>query len=343
MGGAAPVDEEPSRSDLVHERLRESPVKRWVLLDGNRYVLAALLSILVFVICVSFGLTGFVPVTDPGAGSTLVGAIVGGTLPFVTIVLAINQLVLAQELGGTGDLEDRFDAMTSFRREVETRTGTDVSPAAPADFLGLVVDAVADRAETLRSEVRRTDDPRLASEVENFVDAIAVEAETVTEALEDAEFGTFDALSSVLGHFNGAHLYMARTLRSRYADDLSAEARETLDALLGLFGDLAVARQTFKTLYMEYELAHLSKLLLYVGFPTLLGGGIFLLTYGAVVDAVGDPIVLVIVVSAVVTLVFLPFVVLLVYTLRIATIASRTADFGPFVPRVEPEEGGDRT
>jgi hypothetical protein len=37
-------------------------------------------------------------------------------------------------------------------------------------------------------------------------------------------------------------------------------------------------RLTFKTLYMQYELAHLSKVLLYVGFPTLLGGGIFLMT-----------------------------------------------------------------
>jgi len=105
-----------------------------------------------------------------------------------------------------------------------------------------------------------------------------------------------------------------------------------------LFGKLAVARQTFKTLYMQYELAHLSKLLLYVGFPTLLGGGIFLMAYGPIVATVDDRTALVAIVSLVVTLVFLPFNVLLVYTLRIATIASRTADFGPFVPRVEIED-----
>lgn len=40
---------------------------------------------------------------------------------------------------------------------------------------------------------------------------------------------------------------------------------------------------------------------------------------------------LVVIVNIVVTFVFLPFIVLLVYTFRIATIASRTADFGPFV------------
>ena len=79
-------------------------------------------------------------------------------------------------------------------------------------------------------------------------------------------------------------------------------------------------------------------MLLYVGFPTLLGGGIFMMSYGPILDAVGDPNVLVLVVSTVVTLVFLPFVVLLVYAFHIASIASRTADFGPFVPRVDFEE-----
>lgn len=89
---------------------------------------------------------------------------------------------------------------------------------------------------------------------------------------------------------------------------------------------------------MQYELAHLSKLLLVVGFPTLLGGGLFMMAYGSIIEAVGDPTALVFGVSTVVTFVFLPFIVLLVYTFRIASIASRTADFGPFVPRVEFEE-----
>lgn len=338
MGQDGATGGQSEESDLVHNRLRESPFKRWVLLDGDRLTLTVMLSFVVFAICFGLGLAGFVPVTDPAVSTTLVAAIVGGTLPFVTIVLAINQLVLAQELGWAGDLEERFDEMTSFRREVESATDTPVSPAAPADFLDLIVRTVADRAKTLRPVADRVDDPDLATRVDDFVDAITAESEVITDALDDAEFGTFDALSSVLGHFNGTHLYTARSLRTRHADDFPEGARETFDSLIDLLGHLAVARQTFKTLYIEYELAHLSKILLYVGLPTLLGGGLFLLTYGSIVGVVGDPLVLLVVVSAVVTLVFLPFVVLLVYTLRIATIASRTADFGPFVPRADVEQ-----
>jgi hypothetical protein len=65
-----------------------------------------------------------------------------------------------------------------------------------------------------------------------------------------------------------------------------------------------------------------------------------MMSYPVVVSAVGTPTLLVLVVGAVVTLAFLPFVVLLVYTFRIASIASRTADFGPFVTRMEFAEMG---
>lgn len=338
MGTDKAIDEEVTQSELVHERLRESPVKRWILLDGNRYMLTVLLSLVVFFVCAVVGFAGFIPVTDSATATTLVAAIVGGTLPFITIVLAINQLVLSQELGWTGSLKERFEGMQAFRREVERSTGTPVSPAAPADFLQLVVDNAVERAEGLLSAESDSGDPEFKTLLEEFVTAITNEGESVTEALETAEFGTFEALSAVLGHFNGAHLYAARSIRAHHAADLSEESIVKLDELIELLGQLAVARQTFKTLYMQYELAHLSKILLYVGFPTLLGGGIFMMTYGPIIDAVGDPTLLVLVVSTVVTLVFLPFIVLVVYTFRIASIASRTADFGPFVPRVDFED-----
>jgi hypothetical protein len=331
------IDEEVPESDLVHERLRESPAKRWVLLDGNRFALATLLSVVVFSVCAGIGFAGYIPVTDPGTATTLVGAIVGGTLPFITIVLAINQLVLSQEMGWPSDLQDRFEGMVSFRRQVETVAGRDISPASPADFLQVIVSAVVERAEALRSAADRAGEGGVADLIEDLVGAVEDEGRLVNDALADAEFGTFDALAAILGHFNGAHLYAARTIRADHAVELPDDALESLDALIELLGHLAVARQTFKTMYMQHELAYLSKLLLYVGFPTLLGGGVFMMTYDRIIEALSEP-ALVVVVGVAVTFVFLPFVVLLVYTLRIATITSRTADFGPFVPRVDIEE-----
>ena len=331
------IDEEVPQSDLVHERLRESPIKRWLLLDGSRFALASLLSIVVFSVCTGIGFAGYIPVTDPATATRLVGSIVGGTLPFITIVLAINQLVLSQEMGLPDDLQDRFEGMVSFRRQVETVTGSGISPASPADFLQVIVDAVVEHVEAFRSAVDRSEDTQLVALTEELVGAVENEGRLVRNALEGADFGTFNALSSVLGHFNGVHLYTARTIRAEHGNELSNDALDALDVLIELLGHLAVARQTFKTLYMQHELAYLSKLLLYVGFPTLLGGGIFMMTYIQIIEVLSEP-ALVVIVAVAVTFVFLPFVVLLVYTLRIATITSRTADFGPFVPRVDLDE-----
>ncbi|RKD88661.1 hypothetical protein [Halopiger aswanensis] len=338
MSADEQIDEEVRRSDLVHKRLRESPIKRWIMLDGGRYTITFLFSVIVFVTCAGIGFAGYIPVTDPDTATTLVAAIVGGTLPFITIVLAINQLVLSQELGWPGDLTDRLEEMTTFRHEVESVTETPVSPAAPADFLQLIVDTVVAQTKQLRADTDQMTDPNHTTVVEDFIEAVTSEGELVSDSLEGADFGTFDALSAVLGRFNGAHLYAARKIQTYYADELSDNSLETLDQLIELLGYLAVARQSFKTLYMQYELAHLSKVLLVVGFPTLLGGGIFMMVYPTLIETIGIPMLLVVIVSAVITFVFLPFIVLLVYTSRIALIASRTADFGPFVPRVDFEE-----
>lgn len=341
MGSNEQIDEEVSQSDLVHNRQQESPIKRWILLDGNRYTITGLFSVVVFAACAAIGFAGYIPVADPDTSTTLVTAIVGGTLPFITIVLAINQLVLSQELGWPDDLFDRFEGMTSFRHEVEHLTQTPVSPAAPADFLQLIVDTVVNRTEQLRTDTDGVTTPDHVAAVRSFVESVTTEGKQVSESLEGSDFGTFNALSAVLGRFNGSNLYACRHIQARYADELSDGDLASLDQLIELFGHLAVARQSFKTLYIQHELAHLSKLLLISGFPSLLGGGLFMMAYPRIVETVAEPMLLVVIVCIAVTVVFLPFIILVVYTFRIASIASRTADFGPFVPRVDFE--GDDT
>ncbi|XVH30402.1 hypothetical protein ACNS7O_08300 [Haloferacaceae archaeon DSL9] len=327
--GDAYLDE----SGMVFRSFQWSPIRRWVLLDGDRATLIYCLTGLVFAVAVGLGYAAVIPATDPDAVVPFIGALVGGTLPFITIVLAINQLVLSQELDWPGALRDRFREMTAFRRDVEDLTGAAVSPASPADFLQLLVDETVDRAEAVLETVSDADNDRLQADVDRYVSDIRTEGDTVTEALSDAEFGTFEALSTVLNHYNGEHLHTTRVIRQTHADEVGDAT--ALDELVDLLEQLAVARQTFKTLYMQYELAFLSRLLLYVGFPSLLGGGLLMMSYGTVVATLPASEFAVLVMALGVTLVFLPFIVLLAYTLRIATVASRTADFGPFVPQAD--------
>ncbi|QLD90896.1 hypothetical protein HWV07_18330 [Natronomonas salina] len=325
--GPDPFEDEDS--ELTYDPVSESPVKRWLLLDGDRLVISAVLAAGVFTAVVALHLGGVLRVRNDQAVVTLLSGLVGGTLPFITIVLAINQLVLSQELGWTDELADRFQGMVSFRRDVEELTGETVSPASPADFLKHVVLATVETGRRLPGSLADDADEDDVADVERFGDALVAEGRPVIDALDDAEFGTFDALTAVLGHHQGDHLHTARVHRLERTDAFADTG--PLDELIDLLEALAVARQTFKTLYVQHELAVLSRLLLYVGFPTLVGGGLLVMVYPTLAGdvAIGT---LVVVAAVGVTLVFLPFIVLLSYSLRIATIAARTADFGPFVP-----------
>ncbi|QLK27509.1 hypothetical protein HYG81_07885 [Natrinema zhouii] len=318
-------------SQLTYQKITESPLKRWLLLDGHRLAIAGILSLGLYAAVVALYAVDLFPVTDADAVVTLFGSLVGGTLPFITIVLAINQLVLSQELGWTPDLRDRFEGMTDFQRDVEELTASGVSPASPAAFLNVIVTATVDRARRLPDALAADADADKRDELERFIVALESDGRAVSDALEDAEFGTFEALSAVLGHHQGNYYHAARTFR----DDWGAAFDETepLEELIELLGYLAIARQTFKTLYVQHELAVLSRMLLYVGFPTLVGGGLLLVSYARIVAAISSTWLLLAIAAGGVVLVFLPFMVLLSYALRIATIAARTADFGPFVPR----------
>jgi hypothetical protein len=68
----------------------ESPLKRWLLLDGHRLHIAGLLAGVGFGAVVVLQATGGLRPRDPAAVVRLLAALVGGTLPFITIVLAIN-------------------------------------------------------------------------------------------------------------------------------------------------------------------------------------------------------------------------------------------------------------
>jgi hypothetical protein len=178
--GTVPEEDD---SRLVYDPVSESPLKRWLLLDGTRLLVAAALAVGVFASVVGLHAAGALRVRDAGAVVTLLSALVGGTLPFITIVLAIDQLVLSQELGWTDELVERFQGMVAFRRDVEGLTGTEVSPASPADFLKHVVEATVDRGRALPEALADDADPETVDDVERFADALVAEGRPVIDAL----------------------------------------------------------------------------------------------------------------------------------------------------------------
>jgi len=317
-------------ADTMYERSARSTVSAYLLMEADRRLVAGGLVLGVFLGLV--GLSLLLP--DPAAAlrsgdptETVFQALVGATITGVTLVLTLNQLVLSQEFGAVGDQRGRMEGAMSFREDVAECVGDQVSPAEPSAFLRALVDRSLERVRAVREAV---DDP---DELETLLDSTEENAERVSERLSDATFGEFDVVSAALDFNYSWKLYAARrALADRGDDDPAAEPLEGLAEVLRLFGP---AREHFKTLYFQTELIDLSRAVLWSSLPSL----VVTVAALAFVDiptlrgaVLGVP-VSVLVMSAVVTIAVTPFVVLLAYILRIATITDRTLSIGPFILR----------
>ncbi|MFP9191011.1 hypothetical protein [Natronosalvus vescus] len=316
-------------------------VNRWVFLNGDRGLLSALLLVCVLVLSALLIAGGIITPTESEHVTTLAAALIGGMLPFITVVLAINQLILSEEFGTTGTFETRLEETRDFRRQVESHTGVSPSPVEPAAFLRVLIEAKHRAAREWRTAHRDcVDSSELAAAIETHVEHTTdLDAEAVS-TLEDTSFGSFTVIEVIIRYNDSWQLQVLRRLRENHGDEFSDRDVERLELLEALLGDIHVSRQYFKTVYMQQELADLSKILLYVGFPTLLGGAFVVVGYDNLLALDFHPAVYWIIVTVTIPALFSPFAVLLFYAIRIATIARRTAaDFGPFVLQQElPQE-----
>jgi hypothetical protein len=323
------MPEEPA--DTMRERSPRSTAWAYVLFDANRKLVAVGLLLGVFLGLV--GLSVLLPAAESAITSgdpveTGLQALIGATITGVTLVLTLNQLVLSQELGAVGDQRERMEGAMEFRDDVADVLGDSVSPAEPSAFLRALVDHAGDRARAVRDAVDEPDD-----DLETLLDSTEENADEVSEGLSDATFGEFDVLSAALDFNYSWKLYAARrALAGRDEDDPAVEPLEELVEALRLFGP---AREHFKTLYFQSELIALSRAVLAVALPSLVVNVAALLFVDLPKlsgSLLGVP-VNVLAASAVVAVAVAPFVVLLSYVLRIATVTGRTLSIGPFILR----------
>ncbi|AGB39630.1 hypothetical protein [Natronococcus occultus] len=316
---------------LVGSGSRTDAALHWCYLHGDRRIVSGLLLVATFVAALLLIRSSLITPTEADDVVAISSTLIGGMLPFITVVLAINQLILSEEFGTTGAFFERIEETADFRAAIEDHTGIRPSPAEPSALLRTLIEAKRRTALGLQN-VCLDADPELREDVEAFVSTTVPRDDDTIDALEGVTFGTFELIAVILHYNDPWQLQEVRKIHESHRYQLSEAADNQLERLEDLLSDIHVARQYFKTVYMQQELADLSKILLYVGFPTLLAGAFVVLSYGNLLALELHPYVYVLVVAATITALFSPFAVLLAYVLRIATIARRTAaDFGPFV------------
>jgi hypothetical protein len=325
-----------STANTMRERADESRFKLWVMLSANRLVITAVLAVGVFVAFVLIGSTGGLA-ENLGSGdtkasifSTMLGAIITGT----TLVVTISQLVISQENGPLGDQHGRMSETMDFR-EFVSEMRDEPTPADPSAFLRVLVEETERRAKALRDSVSGSGNEDLRGEVDEFTDSLTGNADAVTEKLDGATFGTFDVVFGALDFNYGWKIFQVERLREEYADDIDEETDELFSELhtaLSMFGP---AREHVKTLYFQWVLIDLSQLILYVSVPSLVvtGGMLGFLGTGPIPGTTLGFQNVLLVVGAAFTVSLLPFLLLVAYIARIATIAKRTLAIGPFILR----------
>lgn len=349
-GDGADGSDASAPSDRMRGRIPGSRWKVWLLLNANRrFVAAGLLGVL-FAVFVVLG------VLDPAGIRSAMGSddpietafqgFLTAIITGVTLVVTINQLVLSQELGAVADQRERMEGAMAFREDVEEVLDRPVAPAEPASFLQTIVDATRDRADDLAEVTADAPNDERRDRIQAYVDSLTENATSVHDRLEGARFGTFEVLFAALDYNYSWKIYEARRLRHEFDADEDVEAGpeaegveavdDALDRVIEALELFGPAREHFKTLYFQWELINLSRAVLYASVPALVvatGMIIYVDNPATVPGATLGVDNLVWLVSAAVTVALLPFVILLSYILRIATVAKRTLAIGPFVLR----------
>lgn len=323
-----------SRSKRGVERLCSSPYE-WVVLTGGRFILAGVLSAIVMACVVALQYTDIVRVTDATEFLYVFQALAAGNLTLLTIVLSINQLVLSRELKTPGEVDRQIEAVIDYRNRVTEAAGQPIAPPNPTDFLAVLLDGTRDTAYRLGNTVTDADNTETAADVDDLVGEVTDHIDQISEVLDRSQGGAFSALAATLETNYSYQLNEALRIQAVHTDDLSSSARQTLDVLIKNLKQIDIARQYFKSIYIQSELARLSRILLLVGVPAVISSLLLLVIYASPGESLAAVNYLRIAVPTVVTLAFLPLAVLFSFVLRIATVAQRTAAITPFTTPIQ--------
>ncbi|MFD1563809.1 hypothetical protein ACFR99_09635 [Haloarchaeobius amylolyticus] len=319
--------------DGVLTRFRE-----WVLVDGNRLSVTATILIVVFAVVAALYELGVITFVNPGAVTSVASGMIAGTFSLVTLVVSVNQLILSQEFSAAGRARDRLEDVIEFRQTVADDAAVPASPASPTRVLGLILESIHDDATALADTVEDRDD-EFSEIVIRYTNGVIERTERTDDLIGKSGSDTFTAVSAAITYDESWHLYVGTHLRGEYADSLSPAATERLDELIDSLKLFHVAREQFKTTYLQQELTRFSQLTVYCGVPSILSAILIGLLYADFAGPSVSAALLPSVVSVLFLVVLLPLALLASYILRTATITRRTASVGPMVPQKGAEEG----
>ncbi|WP_238993947.1 hypothetical protein [Halobellus captivus] len=268
--------DETEAEENPSEATSRSPViwlVRWVLLTGDRRVLALFTEIVILLTLLTVGTVWEFEmerlVTETRAVQTLFNTLLGGIILFVSVVLSINTAALAQEFAPLQVKLARIEDSIEFQIELEELVDDGISPAGLQPFLQYVIRAIRSEAESIRTIDDSTTDERARTDLLALVDDIDTRLSLIEDRIRQTEPRISILLLSTLDYPYARHINVTRRLKATHKDALTESDQDSLAALLRILTILASGREYFTTLYFKRELRNLSSALLVLSLPVI--------------------------------------------------------------------------
>lgn len=305
----------------------DRPVE-WLLLDGNRLAVAGIVLAILAGILATVELRGWAPLDTYQPLFYVFSGFIGGNLTLMTVVVSINQLLLGREFETPGQLESEMGNVIEYRKAVED-AAEQLAPVKPLGFLHLLFESTRQNAQRIGGMAFGTVDDEVREDVDEVLESLTAHLDRTIDRLHQSEPDTFEVLSTTLQTNYAEDIHRIRQLRSDHGDDLPEMVTEALGDLVDDLQRVDVARQYFKSIYLQEELSSLSRALLYAGIPAETASVMALLALtarDATPVTVNDHLFF----PAAIVVSFLPLALLFAFILRTATVTERTAATVPF-------------
>lgn len=319
------------RSDVLGRA--NSPGER-LLFCGSRLAVAALVLGLMWATTVLLIETNVLEVGQPSSMPSLMSGVVAGQLTLITVTLSINQLILSRMFATPAEITERLGGVVEFRRTVRAVTDGSPPPVEPRAFFTAVAGELGAVAADLGRSADAAD-PGRAEEIEATAASLGEYAETVEGIVEVGGTEVLYVVSALPHERHVGNTVAVERLRAEDGDgdevDSPDPVDETLEDAADLLEAIAVARQHFKTLAIQRQLARLSRYVVYTGVPSIFVAALLMLAYTSsgvpkLPEGIMRPIA-----SLSVPIFLAPSVVLSAYVLPLAVVAERTVVTDPFV------------
>lgn len=160
----------------------------WVLLTGNRGIIALGFAVAFAVFFTTLGSLGFVPLEDTRSLFYAYGGLIAGNPTLITVIVSINQLLLSRELQSSAEVRNQIESVIEYRNEIEDATN-EIAPVKPLGFLRLLVEATREETQRLGGFTKDGVVMTGHEEIEDVVASLMAQMDEIDILLVEAETG----------------------------------------------------------------------------------------------------------------------------------------------------------